>query len=329
MKGSIAMKNYRKYVLFSLSLIFLLVISGCQNNHEQLTDNNFKKIDLWVTTGFGSATIDEELKDYQQSYSIMDILRQTTEVETAYGGGFVQAINGITSTYTNIFNSDKKKDWFYWINGLNANVGANDYLPKDGDIIWWDYHDWSHTVGPNAVIGTFPQPFVNGYNEVNNGTEIWYTKNNEPEAETLQKLLLNKNVEKVTTNLFQQQDLYDRSKMTILLGEWSELKNNQQLNDLFQQGTKLGLFAGIKDQKIYTTYVNGGISESFDSNSVLIVSIAQSPGDTHPLWLIIGLNSEDIEQALTVLQDGQMIKKKVGVVISNGKVFDLPATSIF
>ena len=31
-----------------------------------------------------------------------------------------------------------------------------------GDHIWWDRHDWSQTDDIPAVVGSFPEPFLNG-----------------------------------------------------------------------------------------------------------------------------------------------------------------------
>jgi hypothetical protein len=31
-----------------------------------------------------------------------------------------------------------------------------------GDHIWWDHHDWSQTEQVPAVVGSFPEPFLNG-----------------------------------------------------------------------------------------------------------------------------------------------------------------------
>ena len=32
--------------------------------------------------------------------------------------------------------------------------------PAAGDIVWWDYHNWSDAAGQSAVIGCYPQPLV-------------------------------------------------------------------------------------------------------------------------------------------------------------------------
>ncbi|MEW9124912.1 MAG: DUF4430 domain-containing protein [Thermotaleaceae bacterium] len=56
--------------------------------------------------------------------------------------------------------TEKKEDWFYWVNGILAPVGVAEYRPQAGDEIWWDYHDWNMTMFVPAVIGSYPHPFI-------------------------------------------------------------------------------------------------------------------------------------------------------------------------
>ena len=54
-----------------------------------------------------------------------------------YGGRFVQAIEGIAGSLS------KREDWFYFVNGLEADRGAVEYRLRPGDVEWWDYRHWS------------------------------------------------------------------------------------------------------------------------------------------------------------------------------------------
>ena len=40
--------------------------------------------------------------------------------------------------------------------------GAAETNVHPGDHIWWDRHDWSQTEDVPAVVGSFPEPFLNG-----------------------------------------------------------------------------------------------------------------------------------------------------------------------
>jgi hypothetical protein len=85
----------------------------------------------------------------------MRMLERHYRVNTRYGGGFVQSIDGLAGT-------SSQHDWFYYVNGVEAPAGAATTAVHHGDRIWWDLHDWSATDSIPAVVGSFPEPFVHG-----------------------------------------------------------------------------------------------------------------------------------------------------------------------
>ena len=56
---------------------------------------------------------------------------------TRYGGGFVQSIDGLTGG-----GAAGKRDWFFFVNGVEVEVGAADYTLSPGDRVQWDYRRW-------------------------------------------------------------------------------------------------------------------------------------------------------------------------------------------
>ena len=68
----------------------------------------------------------------------MRMLQRDFDVETRYGGGFVQSINGVAGGRED----GRPVDWFYYVNGILADQGAAAHELAPGDDIWWDHHDW-------------------------------------------------------------------------------------------------------------------------------------------------------------------------------------------
>ena len=88
----------------------------------------------------------------------MSLLRRNHKVNTRYGGGFVQSIDGHSGGTI----GGDSVDWFYFVNGVEASKGAADTSVHRGDHIWWDMHDWSQSDAVPAVVGSFPEPFLHG-----------------------------------------------------------------------------------------------------------------------------------------------------------------------
>ena len=115
---------------------------------------------LAVTRDFGASPIPHAagaLKISGQE-TAMSLLIRNYSVETRFGGGFVQSVDGLAGGQE----AGRPVDWFYYVNGVEARDGAAATNVEPGDHIWWDRHDWSQTEHIPAVVGSFPEPFLNG-----------------------------------------------------------------------------------------------------------------------------------------------------------------------
>jgi Domain of unknown function (DUF4430) len=93
----------------------------------------------------------------REDETVMRLLKRNADVETRFGGGFVQAIDGVAGG-----GATGTSDWFYYVNGIEADEGAADYELSPGDVVQWDHRDWGETMDTRAIVGAFPQPFLDG-----------------------------------------------------------------------------------------------------------------------------------------------------------------------
>ncbi len=133
-------------------LAVVLACAGCGFGGGPGTSD----VSLSVTRGFGAEQVRVRTeKKVPGSETVMRMLERYFPVSTRYGGGYVQSIAGLAP-------SGSRNDWFYYVNGVEAPKGAAVTAVHAGDHIWWDLHDWSATESIPAVVGSYPQPFVNG-----------------------------------------------------------------------------------------------------------------------------------------------------------------------
>ncbi len=109
-----------------------------------------------VTENFGATTLGSaDQKKIPGAETVMSLMQRYFKVTTKYGGGFIESINGHSG-------GANHNDWFYYVNGIEAQKGAATTSVHKGDHVWWDLHNWTATETIPAVVGSYPEPFTNG-----------------------------------------------------------------------------------------------------------------------------------------------------------------------
>lgn len=132
-------------------LLALAVLSGCG---EETAGSGAAQ--LWITRDRGSEVL--LTASVPAGISAMEAVRRKADVETRYGGRFVQSIDGVHGTLA------EQHDWFFYVNGYEGDLSATEYTLHDGDVLWWDYRDWRGQLRVPVVVGAFPEPFRHGWN---------------------------------------------------------------------------------------------------------------------------------------------------------------------
>ena len=94
-----------------------------------------------------------------ESDTVLRVLDRNADITTRYGGGFIQSIDGLAGTQS----GGRSSDWFFYVNGIESPIGSAEYDLSGGDRIWWDYRDWTAAMRVPAVVGSWPEPFVHGF----------------------------------------------------------------------------------------------------------------------------------------------------------------------
>ena len=137
---------------------------------------------VWITRNRGTQVM--LAKKVPAGISALDALSRVARVKTRYGGRYVQSIDGVAGSLAG------RRDWFYFVNGYEADRGAADYKLHDGDVEWWDYRSWRKQMRVPAVVGAFPEPFLHGYaGKTRKATIILDSRSLQHEAEGLAKLI--------------------------------------------------------------------------------------------------------------------------------------------
>jgi hypothetical protein len=154
----------------------LVLLTGC--GQERAGEGSAS---LWVTRDRGATVL--LVTRVPAGLTAMQALDRELDVDTAYGGRFVQSIEGVEGDVS------KQRDWFWFLNGIEADVSAADYRLRPGDVEWWDFRSWRDEMREPVVVGAFPEPFLHGYGEPPRPAVVRYEPGLEKGARAIARLL--------------------------------------------------------------------------------------------------------------------------------------------
>jgi hypothetical protein len=154
-------------------LLVLVLLAGCGvgAGGEEGTAT------LWVTRDRGAKVLVDTEVDAGQT--LMRALAGETDVETRYGGRYIQSVDGLAGSLT------AQRDWFWFVNGYEGDRSAASYRLRDGDVAWVDYRKWEREGEARVVVGAFPEPFVHGYGGKTRAAVVRYAAGQEKRAREL------------------------------------------------------------------------------------------------------------------------------------------------
>ena len=64
--------------------------------------------------------VEATVEDPDESETVLRMLDREADIETRYGGGFVQSIEGVAGSTE----GERRLDWFFYVNGIESPVGS-------------------------------------------------------------------------------------------------------------------------------------------------------------------------------------------------------------
>jgi hypothetical protein len=123
---------------------------------ENLTGELPTDVAVYITSDYGKNLLANSSFDPDLGLTAMEMLHNMTEIETRYGGLFVNGAYGLRS------NVAKRLDWFYYVNGAYMDRGLASYRPRRGEVVQVDYHFWGSYAASPGFLSGYPWRFLAG-----------------------------------------------------------------------------------------------------------------------------------------------------------------------
>lgn len=270
-------------------------------------------VSLTVTRDYGAESLPVPGRDsVSESDTVMRVLERNAEIATRYGGGFVQSIDGLEADerFGHSF------DWFFYVNGVESTVGAADYPLHGGEAIWWDYRDWSAAMRVPAVVGSWPQPFVGGYDGPRRPIAV-VCLGGGGACGAVREALAAAGVEPASGSA--------KEAIRVLVGTWPRVRTDPAAAQVEDGPQASGVFARFERHGDGWALVglgsDGQAARTFGPVAGLVAATRRS--DAPPTWIVTGAGRAGVAAAARLL-DPADLRDRYAVATEGGKAVPLP-----
>jgi hypothetical protein len=293
-------------------LLVALATAGCGLG----PGNGVRNAELTVTRDYGTVPVlHRRLDDLTESDTVMRALERNADLTTSYGGDFVQSIDGVEGESR----SGERFDWLFYVNGVESTIGAGAYDLHGGESVWWDYRDWSAALRVPAVVGSWPQPFVGGYDGKRRPVAVECLGGGSACDEVDERL--DEAGVAVTARP-------PGSAIRILVGPWARVRSDPAAAQLERGPQTSGVFADFRregsDYRLVGLDEAGGEAVDFGPDSGLVAATRHY--EEAPVWIVTGTSGQGVRAAADLLDAGDL-RDHYAVAVEGGKETPLPTPS--
>jgi uncharacterized protein DUF4430 len=254
-------------------------------------------VGLVVTREFGATVVrGDSAPKLSGQETVMSLLTRNAKVTTRYSGGFVQSIDGVSGGEE----SGRPVDWFYYVNGIEASKGAASTDVHAGDHIWWDRHDWSQTDDVPAVVGSFPQPFLNGIGGKRLPVRVECADAGGAACNTVTKRLRAQGVPAAVSALGSGAGA--TATLRVAVGPWRRISGEFAIRELDRGPRASGVYARFAPSGATLMLLDeqGRAVQTLAAGAGLIA--ATRSGEDAPVWAVTGTDEAGVERAAQAFQ---------------------------
>jgi hypothetical protein len=295
-----------------LVLLAALMLAGCGFGPGDVKQG---PVELRVTRDFGQKELSPPARRDQvrASDTVMRLLQSSHQVATRYGGGFVQSIDGLAG------NKSGEHDWFFYVNGTESSQGAADYKLSLSDVVQWDYHRWSATMHIPAIVGAFPQPFLNGEGGRRLPTRVECEDVNSRSCTAATHALDTQGV--VTTGAVLGSSTGEKS-LRVVVGTWSQVRDTITARELQRGPASTGVFAHFTSSGALDLLDgNGRVARRAPPGTGLVAAMIQEGGGV--VWIVTGSDDAGVSRAAKGL-DPDVLRNAFAVAVTPAAPVKLP-----
>ena len=264
---------------------------------------------LTVTRDYGTQTLASARRsDPAESETVMRLLDRGADIQTRYGGEFVQSIDGIEGSSA----GSRRRDWFFYVNGIESAEGAGAVRVRGGDRVWWDYRDWTDVMRVPAVVGSWPQPFA-----AKPARAHVDCRGRRVACEAVAAALQDFGVHP------ERRSAEDRagSMPRLIVGRWSAVRRDRLARQVETGPDRSGVFADYRGGRFVGLDEQSRAARRLSLGAGLVAALRE--GDGGPTWIVTGVRDSGVMNATGLLTEAAL-RNRYAVATESGRTIPLP-----
>ena len=296
-----------------LAVALVLSFGGCGFGEGEQREGG---AELRVTADFGHRELGAtRLDTVREDETVMRLLQSEYDVETRFGGKFVEEIEGIEGS-----GAGGTRDWFYYVNGVYSDRGAGDREVDPGDVIQWDNRDWSATQRIPAIVGAYPEPFRSGTEGERLPVRLECADTGDQACADVKDAISATGARVSSSQLAASGG---SELIRVLVGTWGELRDVRTPATLEEGPEASGVFARFVDdgERLELLDEQGDVVRTADTGTGLVAATALE--EQALVWIVTGLEDVGVQAAAAAL-DARSLRNAFAVAATADGPVKLP-----
>lgn len=293
-------------------LALILVLAGCGLGAGSERSGGAEER---VTTDFGHRRLGTVRVDkVREDETVMRVLRSKFDVGTRYGGRFVQSIEGRSGS-----GAEGRRDWFYFVNGIEASVGAAEYELSPGDLVQWDYRNWEAAMRVPAIVGAYPEPFVHGVKGRRRPVRVECGDEASRACKLVKDRLERIGAKPSGASLGTSGTSH---VIRVVVAPWERARIVTAVGKLRNGPEESGAYARVRGNELDLLAEDGKVARRAPAGTGLVAAF--SPSAEEIVWVVTGLDERGVDAAAEALSERSLRDAYAVAALPDGTVEKVP-----
>lgn len=276
-------------------------------------------VQLLVTSEFGEHVLHRSgALHAKEGETVESLLAGAYPVLTSSHGSHVASIDGLPGTA--VASSEPEREWSYYVNGVQIDKPPARRDVNPGDHVWWDLHPARHTAVTPALVGAYPEPFLNGTEGKRLPIRVECASVSQSACTTVTESLRRAGVPAAVAAIGSGGA---PETLRVMVGPWVYLESDLEAQSIARGPQASGVYARLPadGRQLELLDRRGEALRTLGAGAGLVAATTASK--EAPVWVITGTDTTGVELAARSLDSGAL-EDHFAVAFQVGTAIALP-----